>query len=324
MNGKLDEAEQLLAEMLAENPDDAAGNYELARLMIHKGLGNREIVTLLPEAWETINRAVEKDSESVVYQLFAGRVGFMFAYMGMKQGGSEVAEKMAACCEAFEAVLRLKPDHKATRLNLVELYGSLPEEWGGDSTKAVAHMSELAMRDEVYGMKARSVLEEVSVADWKALLDKHPGNTEVLEELGKAHLGVDDVSAAAQCFEAAVKIDPSEIILFLDLGRYHVYSALHAMRSENEELQMTHLAAAEPAIRRYLEVENRTPMKAYALGTLAKVKRGMDEKDEMERLGEEAEALDPYYSKASGCPGPELFTPPGELHEGHRYMLRPL
>lgn len=326
MNGKLDEAKQVLEDALAQDPDYAEGHYELSRLKLHSALGNRrQLEDLLTEAQQSIDRAIEHDSSSVVYPFFAGHVGFMRAFLSMNLGEPVAAERVAHSCDAFKAALRLKPDYREAKLHLVELYGILPAEMGGDRSKAEVYMSELVKVDEIFGMKARSVLEEVGVEDWKALREKYPGNTDVLEELGKAYLREGDVIESGKCFDEAVEIDSSEVILFLDLGRYHFGWAME-MRSEDQEsqeVQRTHLAAAEAAMLRYLETEHSAPMDAYALRMLSNVKHGAGEKEERNRLKEEAKALDPYHSRTTGCPGSVLFTPPGTILQDHRYMMRP-
>ncbi|MFC1572066.1 tetratricopeptide repeat protein [Candidatus Eisenbacteria bacterium] len=322
MKGKLDDARKMLEEALVKDPDYAAGHYELARLTLHMGLGNpREMSSLLPKAQESIDLAMEKDPTEVAYPFFAGHVRFMLAYMAMQQGGPDVAAKVASSCSAFEAALRLKPDYREAKLHLVELYADAPE--GGDRSKAEAYTSELEKEDEVFGVKARSILEDVGVADWKLLRDKYPGDTDVIEELGKAYLNKGNVIETGKCFEEAIRIDPKTAFLFMDLGRYHVFGAIQAMQSDDKEVLQMHLSAAEIAIRRYLEFEQSAPMKAYALEMLAKVKRGAGDQEEKERLRKEAQALDPHHSKATGSPGLVLFMSPGTILQDHRYLARP-
>ena len=50
-------------------------------------------------------------------------------------------------------------------------------------------------------------------------MKNHQGNTDVLEEMGKAYLGADDVNDAVLCFEKAIKIDPEK--------SYPVYGPQH-------------------------------------------------------------------------------------------------
>lgn len=324
INGKLDEAKQVLEDALSQDPGYADGHYELARVKSHMAFGDpRQTENLLTEALQSINRAVALDSSSVIYTFFAGHVHFVRAFFAMHMGEADAAERAARSCDSFTAALRLDPDYREAMLYLVELYGVLPVEMGGDRSKAEVYRTELAAKDEIYGMKARSILSEVGVADWKELYEKHPGNTDVLEELGKAYLRKGNVAEADKFFEEAVAIDSSQVILFLDLGRYHFGSALEIMESEEQETLQRHWAAAESAILRYLESEHPAPMKAYALRMLSKVKHGTGDKGEGDNLKAEAKALDPFHSRATGNPPAVLFTPPGMIEHDHRYLMRP-
>ena len=323
LNGKLDDAKRLLEEVLSKNPDDAASHYELARLKIHMVLGNpRELQALLPEAQQSIDQAVEKDPDNAAYSLFAGRVGFFRGYLAMHKGGEGATEQFAASCAAFENAHRLEPGHRTVLLYLIELYGGMPTEMGGDSSKAAAFMASLDETNVITRMKARSLLDDVGVSEWRTILESHPGNTEVLDELGKAYLDEEDVVEAAKYFEEAVSIDPGMMYLFMDLGRYHVFGSIAAMQTKDQETLQTHLAAADKAISRYIVSEPSTPMKAYAMGLLAKVKQRSGQSDEAERLRKEAKAMDPHHSRATGSPPVELFAPPSELSQDHQYLAR--
>lgn len=325
MKGQPDEAKLLLEKSIAENPDHAASYYELARTTVHMALGNpRELPETIISADGLIDQAVEKDPDNVAYRILAGRIKFFQAYMAMQRSEPDVKEKVTAVCEAFEAALELDPEYHDARLYLVELYGVIPEEMGGDPVRATDYMAVLVEKDEIYGMKARSIVGEVETSDWESLRESHPRSVVVLEELGKSHLQEDDLDAAIQCFDEACRMDPGCATLFLDLGRFHLFAAMGAIRSDDKERANASLSAAEVAIRRYLESEPPAPMKAYAIEMLAKVKYGLDEQDEMNRLREEALALDPHFSKATGSPPPELYTPPGEVSPRHRYLSRVL
>jgi tetratricopeptide (TPR) repeat protein len=328
MSGKLGEARQVLEDELVENPDYAMGHYELSRLKFHMMLGGnrRNFERTLTEVQESIDRAVELDSSNVSYVFYAGLVGCMRSFVAMNLGEPTTSEEVTRAGAAFETALRLKPDYREAMLYLVELYGVFPADAGGDISKAEAYMSELATADEIYGLKARSILEDVSVADWRALYERHPDNTDVLEELGKAYLREGDATEAVKCFDEAVAIDSSAVILFLDLGRHHFGWGMEIMRSgdeENEEAVQTHLADAEAAMLRYLETDHPAPMKAYALRMLSNVKQGMGDEEERTRLKEEAKAVDPHHSRATGRPSSALFTPPGMIVHDHKYLTRP-
>jgi len=131
------------------------------------------------------------------------------------------------------------------------------------------------------------------------------------------------VTESVKCFDKAVEIDSSKVILFMDLGRYHLAFVMEILMSEDQEALPMHLAAGEAAMSRYLESEHLAPMKAYALRMLSNVKRRTGELDEGDKLRAEASALDPNHSRATGCPPLVLFTPPGTISQEHRYLTRP-
>ena len=73
MNGKADEAEAKLEQLLAENPNNAPAHYELARTKFHLGLSSsRELVSSIEEAQNSIEQAIKNDPENVIYYFFAG------------------------------------------------------------------------------------------------------------------------------------------------------------------------------------------------------------------------------------------------------------
>jgi hypothetical protein len=99
--------------------------------------------------------------------------------------------------------------------------------------------------------------------------------------------------------------DPGRNILLLDIARFHLMSGMG-----NTEMMNKNLPSIEEALDRYLGLKSR-------------IKYGSD-KEEADRLSEEANKLDPYYSKAMGIPTPDLFVPLGEESHNHRYLFQPL
>jgi hypothetical protein len=49
----------------------------------------------------------------------------------------------------------------------------------------------------------------------------------------------------------------------------------------------------------------------------------MGDKEEAEKLFEEANRIDPFVSRAFGVPSLDLFIPPGEISHNHRYLFTP-
>jgi tetratricopeptide (TPR) repeat protein len=234
-------------------------------------------------------------------------------------------ENVAKLCGAFESALKLKPDYRQAMLYLVEIYGALPEDKGGDKSKAEQYAKKLEGIDKVFGAKARSILlpgEANRVDYWQNVLKDNEGNADVLEELGKAYLGIDDVNDAVLCFEKAVKINPEKTLLFMDLSIYHTWSAMGA--GNDSELHQRAITSGDAAVKRYLDSKPILPMRAYALGVQYKYKHHSGHKEQADELLKRAEALDPYFSKATGAPNPDLFIPPDEISHNHRYLFRPI
>ncbi len=65
-------------------------------------------------------------------------------------------------------------------------------------------------------------------------------------------------------------------------------------------------------------------MHAYALGVQSKYQSFLGHKEQADALLKQAQTLDPNFSKATGLPGPDLFTPPDEISHNHRYFFRPI
>jgi tetratricopeptide (TPR) repeat protein len=326
MNGKVDSAKVLLEQAISKNPNNSAAYYELARIQLHMALGKggmETMVSMLGDAQNSIDKAVKLDPKNVIYNFFAGHVGYFQAYLSLMTG-DQAKEKLARAIGAFESALKLKPDYHQAMLYLVELNSQFPEESGGDKSKAEQYAKQLEGMDGIFGAKARSILlpEDFDRVDyWQKVLEKHEGNAEVLEELGKAYLRADKVDDAVSCFEKAIEINPEKASLFLDLSIYHTFRAMRA--GNDKELLQTCLLSGDSAVVRYIESKPIQPMLAYALGVRSKYKSFSGDEEQGQALFKEAESLDPYFSKATGAPHPDLFIPPGEISQNHRYLMRP-
>lgn len=331
MVGKAGRAKELLEKTLAQNPENAAAHYELARTKFHMTLGNpgENFADMLGDAQQSIEKAAQSDPDNVIYPLFAGHIGFFQAYLQMMTGNESAAGKHAAeACQSFESVLELKPDCYQAMLYLIEI-NSMVE----NKDKALEYKEQLAKMAAVpdakpeaklYHAKAMSILfpDQCGVDFWKdTVLKDCPGNPDVLEELGKAYLGQEKVDDAVKCFEQAIQIDPEKSYLFLDLSIYYTFRAIRA--GDNKELLQASIKSGDAAITKYIESEPIQPMLAYALGVQSKYKSRSGDKQLAQALINKANALDPYFSKATGAPIPDLFIPPDKVSENHRYLARP-
>jgi tetratricopeptide (TPR) repeat protein len=320
MEGKVDDANAILVQAIQKNPHNAAAYYELARTRLYMATGDpQKMGQDIIDAQQAIAMARVNDPNNVIYPFFDGYVALFQAYI------SQTKENNDRLSGAFETALKLKPDYHQAMLYLVEIYATLPEDKGGDKSKAERYAKILEGMDKIYGAKARSVLlpaEANRVDYWRNILEVNEENADVLEELGKAYLGIKDVNNAALCFEKAVKINPEKTILFMDLGIYHTWAAMRA--GNNNELLQKEIALGDAAVTRYLDCKPILPMQAYALGVRYKYMAHSGHKEQADELMKRAKELDSYFSKVTGAPSPDLFIAPDEISRNHRYLFRPI
>lgn len=148
MQGKVDDAKALLEQAVRENPHNAVAHYELARTWFYMVTHPQQGEDRLGEAQQSIEKAIENDPNNVIYPFFEGHIALFRYYM------SPTKENAARLCGAFESALKLKPDYRQAMLYLVEIYGTLPEDKGGDKSKAEQYAKKLEGTDEVFGAKA--------------------------------------------------------------------------------------------------------------------------------------------------------------------------
>lgn len=311
MNGKVDQAKVLLEKILVKDSTNAMAHYELARLKHYMltGGGNVKIEDIV----SSINKAASNDPENVTYAYYKAVTYFLNAFSAMQHGQDKVKPLITETCIEFEKVLKLKPDYYEAMMYLVEIYGMLPKDMGGDSVKAVAYAEKLVKINSYFGAKAKAaLLPENSdlVKYWENFLAADKKNPELLMEVGKAYLIKDDPKNAERYYNEAKKLDPSKNILILDLARYHVYLVM-----QNKDLAKTELPVAKVFLEEYLKSvpEPIIPLKSYAMGLLVRADMFLGNQAQAEKLMGVAKALDPYFSRASGIPTLLLFDPPDKI-----------
>jgi tetratricopeptide (TPR) repeat protein len=311
MNGKADQAKLLLESIIAKDSTNAMAYYELARLTHYMLVGGGE--GKIENIISSIDNAVSNDPDNVIYAYYKGISSFLNAFFSMQHGNDKVKPLIAETCIQFEKVLKLKPDYYEAMMYLVEIYGMLPADMGGDSLKAIAYADKLGKMNSYFGARAKAVLlpeNSDRVRYWENFLASDTKNPELLTEVGKAYLFKDDPENAEKYFIEAKKLDPSKNILILDLARYHIMKVM-----ENKDLSKTELPVAKGLLEKYLKSspEPIVPLKAYTMGLLVRVDMFLGNQSQAEKLMEETKALDPYFSRASGIPTLILFDPPDKI-----------
>ena len=316
MGGKVDEAKLLLESVLKKDSTNAMAHFEMARLKHYLLTGGGGIK--IDDILVSINKAAAYDPQNVTYAYYKAIVHFLNAFMAMQTGTNEVKKNIDLTCIQFKKVLTMKPDYHEAALYLVEIYGMLPKDMGGDSIKALEYAAGLEAKSKYFGSRARAVLVAKGtdmVKFWLERVNKDSKNADLLTELGKAYLNNDDLVNAEKYFNEAIKSDPSKNFLILNLARYHMMVVM-----QNKDLANTNLPLAKAFLERYLKAvpEPIIPLKAYAMGLLTRTEMFLGNKAEADKLMEQAKALDKYFSRASGIPTLLLFDSPEQ--QMHHYF----
>ena len=312
LDGKANEAKELLLSTIAKDSTNAMAYYELARLnhYLMIGGGNMKMDDILTN----IEKATNLAPENVIYAYYKALAYFLNAFMAMQQQKQDLVKpRLAETCKAFEEVLAIKPDYYEARLYLVEIYGMLPKEMGGDSIKAVAYTDKLMQENTPFGAKAKADLlpEDTDLVKyWQIFFEKDKTNPDILAELGVSYLRRDDYTNAEKYFRESMKMEPSMNYHMLDLARAPMYRVM-----QNQDLAKELLPIAINYVDEYLKTipEPIVPLKAYALGLKSRFEQFMGNKEEGDKILDQAKALDPYFSRASGVPTLLLFDKPDQV-----------
>jgi tetratricopeptide (TPR) repeat protein len=316
MSGKVDEAKLLLETILKKDSTNAKAHFEMARLKHYLLTGGGGIK--IDDILVSISKATTYDPQNVTYAYYKAIVHFLNAFMAMQTGTTEVKKNIEVTCSQFKKVLSMKPDYHEAALYLVEIYGMLPKDMGGDSIKAQEYAVGLESKSKYFGSRAKAVMAAKGtdlVKFWLDRVNQEKRNADFLVEAGKAYLNQDDLVNAEKYFQEAIKSDPAKNILLLDLARYHMMVVM-----QNKDLASTNLPLSKAFIEKYLKTvpEPIVPLKAYALGLLTHIEMFLGNKAEADKIMEEAKSLDKYFSRAMGIPNLLLFDSPEQ--QMHHYF----
>lgn len=308
-NGKTEQAKDLLLTILEEDTTNAMAHFELARTLNYINMRGSE------EADKALKSALKYDPENIVYAYYNAQNCFLKAYMEMQTDNGNAKDLLNGVCDEFVKVLEMKPDYPEAIMYLVEIYGMLPDEMGGDKIKAEEYTQRLEKLDPFYGAKARLVMlpEGTDLVEyWKNYISENGENCFSLKELGVAHLFNNDINSAKESFTKAISLDKSQNIRLLDLSRYHQMKVM-----QNRDVAEKELPKAKKYVEQYLGSAPAPipPLHAFAIGMMAKIEMFSGNNAEAEKLMGEAKKLDPNFSRASAIPSLALFEPPNKIDQ---------
>jgi len=324
MNGHSDSAKVILKQLLSTDSTNALAWFELCRTIEHVGMANpRAIKEMLDETLYAIDRAVEYAPSNAYYLSYKGNIKALQFYFALQTGNEKARDYLFELENTYKSVFKLDPTYYEDKITLVEFFGGLPAEFGGDSVKAERYARELEEADLVAGAKARGILMPED-ADyeifWREIVENDPNNADPHQALGRIYLFQGSFDEASDCYQKAIGLDKSKSDLYLDLGRYHLMTAM-----QNPALIDSVAPFIKEQFNKFLEFtpEPNKPMKAWVYFQLAMIDRHSGNIKNSEKLLEIVEDLDPFYSKASGKPGKALYSPPDEIVHEQRYFLSP-
>ncbi len=304
IDGKTEEAKNALLSIIEKEPQNAAAHFELARTLNYMNMRGSE------EAEQHLKTALKLDPENVVYAYYNAKQCFLKAYIALQSGGDNPKDLIGKVCEEFVKVLQMQSEYPEALMYLVEIYGILPAEMGGDKTKTEMYTQKLEKMDKFYGAKARLILlpdDTNSVEYWKQFISRNGESCLALKELGNAYISKDNIEGAKKCFEKAMALDNTQNVRLLDLARFHQMKVM-----QNRDLAEKELPKSKEYIEQYLASVPTPipPLKAYAMGMLVKIEMFSGNQEEGQKIMEKAKAIDPYFSRAFAIPSPYIFEPP--------------
>lgn len=299
MDGNIEAAKNTLNEIIKIDSTNALAYFEMARTVEN----DRNIFY--------IEKAIAFDNDNIMYLFYKANLEMLNAYKAMKTNKTEtISKNLNQCIETLTTILTKKPDCKESLLFLVEIYGYLPEDVGGNKAKATEYLKKLEPLDPFYAAQGLWVLESSSnsadiVAFWENYISTNGKNQEALIKLGKAHLLKNEIKQADKLFDGIIKSDPSKIVLKLEVARAYLYKAMRGIDNQSKMLE-----GFKTNINYYLESNEDKPklIEAWCYGWLGTIEGRQGNKTLSETYHNKAKALIPNYPRFTAIP--KIDNPP--------------
>ncbi len=294
MQGNLEQATTILTNLLEKDSTNAMAHFEIARILDDS------------KKQTHITKALQYDPDNTMYHFYQANLYMLEAYKGMRGNQTtKVREHVEQCHNQLKLLLDLKPDCKESLLFLVEMYGAVPDMYGGDPEIATLYQERLKKVDQLYAAQGELVLaaSEGSNIDmvgfWQQHIDQNGESLEGLIKLGKAQLMSNDIESATKNFKKVIKQNPQYMTLYLDIARAHLYDAMRAGDQADKDLKLF-----KKNINMYLDNAIKKPnlLQAWCYGWLGMIEQRQGNKDEADKYLSKAEELMPNFPRFTAVP----------------------
>jgi tetratricopeptide (TPR) repeat protein len=238
-----------------------------------------------------------------MYEYYRADLFMLGAYKAMHEGNNEKIRKgVEQCCNSLERVLEIRPDCKESLLFLVDLYGNLPPEMGGNNEKAEKYLDKLKDVDPLYAAQGELYLadDEVDIVEyWQTYIDEHGKSQESIIKLGNANLQTNNIDQATECFKEVIAEDPSQKELYLQIARAHLYNAMRGGPEGETEIPLI-----KENIHKYLDMdgEKTTCVEAWCYGWLGMIEERGGNEDQAEIYFNKAKEIMPDFPRYTALP----------------------
>ena len=312
MDGHTEEAINVLSKIITSDSTNALAHFEIARSLEND------------KKTDHIIKALDYDPKNLVYRFYQANLHMLEAYKAMKTNNKElITNNLNLCTETLKSILAIKPDCKESLLFLIDIYGSLPEDMGGNMDMAKTYIKTLKSVDPLYAAQGELILKSKEpdfdiVNHWKTYINTNGESNEALVKLGKAYLMTDDRVKAKECFNKVIKRDPEQVILHLDVARAHLYKAMRGGDKHDEELNKF-----KENVHLYLNTVVKKPklIEAWCYGWLGMVEGRLGNNKLADEYIAKAEKLIPNYPRFTAIP--TIDQPPNVVAYQYKSYFSP-
>lgn len=293
-NGKIEKAQEMLNAVLEQDSTNAMAHFELARTS-----------TSDTAKMTHIQKAILYDPDNATYKFLEANMYMLSAYKAMKNNQVQsITENLQKCCETLKSILEINPNCEESLLFLVDIYGSLPADMGGDEEQAKIYIERLKKVNPVYAAQGDLLLKSKEsqidmVTYWQDFMDKNGESIDALIRKGKASLLSNNIEQAELIFDKVISKDPSKKIVYLDIARAHLYNAMRGLGNKDTELSQF-----KKYIKLYLDQEKNKPavVEAWCYGWLGRIEENQKNNEQAEKYYSIAKEIIPDFPKYTAIP----------------------